>query len=100
MLHRLFHWKEACKRKHKFRGFDTDFLEIHIQVRQVLAFTRAHESAQKIFKEEFTTVGKDSLTAAEKNVLDESKMQMAMADKVLNSLDKVDVQVVKSHYAW
>lgn len=63
------------------------------------AFIEAHKKAAKIFKEEFTTDRKHSLTSAEKVVLDESAAQVKLADKVLLGIDKEDVKMIKSHYA-
>lgn len=63
------------------------------------AFIEAHKKAAKIFKEEFTSDRKQSLTSAEKVVLDESTAQVRLADKVLLGLDKEDVKMIKSHYA-
>ena len=96
-LHTIFHLKQIIQGKTV--RFDADYTEVHLQVRQILCFTRAHDLAQKIFKEEFASCGKDSLTIAEKIVLDESTAQLALADKTLNSLDKDDVLMTTSHYA-
>jgi len=51
--------------------YDLDFYLVHFRVRQILAFVHAHQAARKIFKEEFSQAGKDSLTEAEKIILDE-----------------------------
>ena len=71
---------------------------VHLKVRQALAFLQAHNWARTIFKEEFTSIGKDNLTSAEKVVLDEAKGQCDLAENSLRILDANDVKVVKSHY--
>ena len=48
---------------------------------------------------QFTTTGKQTLSSAEKIVLDESAAQVRLADKALLALDREDVKMIKSHYA-
>ncbi|KAL3769325.1 hypothetical protein ACHAWO_007524 [Cyclotella atomus] len=76
-----------------------EFFLVSMQVRQALAFTQAHKRAAKIFRQEFTCTSKQSLSSAEKIVLDESAAQVRLADKAIQGLDKEDVKMIKSHYA-
>mmetsp|Transcript_11154 Transcript_11154/g.19589 ORF Transcript_11154/g.19589 Transcript_11154/m.19589 type:complete len:998 (+) Transcript_11154:30-3023(+) len=94
----LFNMKQRMKNKEYRIDFDLDFFVVHLKVRQILAFTHAHEWARKVFKEEFSKAGYGSLTAAEKIILDESEKQVEMADEALNEMADEDVAIVKSHY--
>lgn len=77
-------------------NFDLDFYLVHFRVRQILAFVHAHGMARKIFKEEFNQAGKDCLTEAEKIVLDESDMEVQLAEGAMEELLEEDVAMVKS----
>jgi hypothetical protein len=48
---------------------------------------------------QFTSTSQQSLSSAEKIVLDESAAQVRLADKAILGLDKEDVKMIKSHYA-
>ncbi|KAL7539494.1 hypothetical protein ACHAXR_011486, partial [Thalassiosira sp. AJA248-18] len=97
IMRRLFNLKERIRHR-KYLDFDLDFFVVQLRVRQILAFIHAHERARRVFKEEFSKAGEDSLTAAEKIVLDESDAQVEMAEQALSTLDDDDVAIVKSHY--
>ena len=77
---------------------DQDFHFIRTRVLQALSFIQAHQSAQETFKIEFASVNQNSLTLAEKTVIDESRDQVAKADSAINAFDEEDVKAVKSQY--
>eukprot|EP01082_Thalassiosira_pseudonana_P012006 g10446.t1 g10446 contig4:1896035-1898632(+) len=79
-------------------GGDEDFHAIRIQVLQALSFITAHLRAGETFKAEFASVDSQSLTLAEKVVLDESKDQISRADAAINAFDAEDVNAIKSQY--
>mmetsp|Transcript_14340 Transcript_14340/g.27909 ORF Transcript_14340/g.27909 Transcript_14340/m.27909 type:complete len:281 (+) Transcript_14340:2448-3290(+) len=85
-----------CKKACSWNRVDLDFLAVKLQVRQVLAFVRAHRVAQMIFKQDFAT---EVLTVAEETVLDESNAQIKLAEASLEKLDRSDIHVVVSHFA-
>ena len=65
MMTTLFRFFNRLKRKKYRVDFDLDFLVINLKVRQILAFTHAHQWARRIFKKEFAKA-KGHLTEAEK----------------------------------
>ena len=77
---------------------DKDFHTIRTRVLQALSFSQAHERAQDTFKIEFSSVRSNSLTLAEKTVIDESRNQVTQADAAICAFDDMDVKAVKSQY--
>ena len=77
---------------------DKDFHIIRTRVLQALSFIQAHQSAQDMFKKEFASVNKNSLSLAEKAVIDESRIQVSKAYGAINAFDIEDVKAVKSQY--
>jgi len=77
---------------------DGEFHIIKTKVLQALSFIKAHESAREIFKAEFASPSEQSLTLAEKTVLDESKEQVALADSMITQCDDEDLRTIKSQY--
>jgi hypothetical protein len=67
-------------------------------VLQALSFIKAHSNAVEKFKAEFSSVSTNSLTLAEKTVIDESREQVSKADSAIAAFDAEDVQSVKSQY--
>jgi len=98
MLRGFFNLKQRLKRRELRIFLDLEFFDVHVKVRQILAFKRAHAWSRKIFKEEFSKAGKDELTGAEKIVLDECDLQVGMANNALQELPPEDVAVVESLY--
>ena len=101
----LAHYKRKLLGKNKKR-FDRDYFELNLQVRQVLAFVKAHEMAAKVFKKAFLRMKdgkglqrKGSLTSTEKVILDECSEQIDLAMSSLEKLNASDVALSKSHYA-
>ena len=80
------------------RKGDEDFHTIRQRVLLALSFIKAHLCAQEKFKIEFASVNANSLTLAEKTVLDESREQVSRADSAVAAFDSEDVQSVKSQY--
>ena len=80
------------------QGHDEDFHIIRTQVLQALSFIKAHLAAEETFKAEFASITRQSLTLAEKTVIDESREQVARAESAINAFDAEDVNVVKSQY--
>ncbi|KAL3801649.1 hypothetical protein HJC23_013154 [Cyclotella cryptica] len=76
--------------------FDPGFFSVYLRVRQVLAFVRAHRVAQKIFKEQFSSV---PLTPTEESVIFESNEQIKLAESSLSEIDQFDVDSVTLHFA-
>ena len=68
-------------------------------VQELLAFIKAHEIAEKAFKDLSQGDGKDDLTRAENTVLQESFDQVLLAEQALDEFDEKEVQQIKSHYA-
>lgn len=99
IIRRIFNLKQRISRKKYRIDFDLDFFLINTRVRQILAFTHAHNWARKVFKREFSKAGEDSLTPAEKIVMDESDEQVELASEALCQLNETEVAMVKSHYA-
>lgn len=100
-------WTRRCDRLlHKYRvggifkrhSGDEDFHVIRTHVLQALSFIKAHLQAQETFRTEFANVDGNSLSLAEKAVLDESKEQVSRAEAVLNAFDAEDVNAIKSQY--
>lgn len=77
---------------------DEDFQIIRQSVLQALSFIKAHLNAVEKFKTEFSSVSTNSLTLAEKTVIDESREQVSKADTAIAAFDAEDVQSVKSQY--
>ena len=85
----LFHWK---------RG-DEDYHAIRTRVLTALSFIKAHSAAQEIFKAEFSHANSNNtLSLAEKAILDESRSQVDMADAAIHLVDTEDLQAIKSQY--
>jgi hypothetical protein len=80
------------------RKGDEDFHTIRQRVLLAFSFIKAHLSAQEKFKVEFASVYANSLTLAEKTVLDESREQVSRADSAVAAFDSEDVQSVKNQY--
>ena len=80
------------------RKGDEDFHIIRQSVLQALSFIKAHSNAVEKFKAEFSSVSTNSLTLAEKTVIDESREQVSKADSAIAAFDAEDVQSVKSQY--
>jgi hypothetical protein len=80
------------------RKGDEDFQIIRQSVLQALSFIKAHLNAVENFKTEFSSVSTNSLTLAEKTVIDESREQVSKADTAIAAFDAEDVQSVKSQY--
>jgi len=99
IMHRILNLKKLFRDKNICIDFDRRYFFIHTKVRQILAFTHAHEWARKIFKREFSKAGEDYLTPAEKIVMDESDKQVQLASEALCELDETEVAMVKSQYA-
>lgn len=101
-------WTRRCDRLlHKYRvggifkrhSGDEDFHIMRTHVLQALSFIKAHLQAQETFRTEFANIdGNNSLSLAEKAVLDESKEQVSRAEAVLNAFDEEDVNAIKSQY--
>jgi len=68
------------------------------RIRQIYVFIAAHKRARDKFKNEFTRID-DSLTAAEKIVLDECDANIALAQEELDKIDPDEVKLTKSQYA-
>mmetsp|Transcript_2950 Transcript_2950/g.4511 ORF Transcript_2950/g.4511 Transcript_2950/m.4511 type:complete len:912 (+) Transcript_2950:73-2808(+) len=68
-------------------------------VQELLAFIKAHEIAEKAFKDLSQGDGRDELTLAENVVLQESVDQVLLAEQALDEFDEKEVQQIKSHYA-
>mmetsp|Transcript_8996 Transcript_8996/g.13898 ORF Transcript_8996/g.13898 Transcript_8996/m.13898 type:complete len:907 (-) Transcript_8996:63-2783(-) len=68
-------------------------------VQEILAFTKAHEIAEKAFKDLSQGDGNCELTQAENIVLQESADQVLLAEQALDKFDAKEVQQIKSHYA-
>ena len=68
-------------------------------VQEVLAFIKAHEIAEKAFKDLSQGDGNGELTQAENIVLQESVDQVRLAEQALDEFDEKEVQQIKSHYA-
>jgi hypothetical protein len=68
-------------------------------VQEILAFIKAHEIAEKVFKDISQGDGKDELSRAENVVLQESLNQVLRAEQALSEFDENKVQQIKSHYA-
>ncbi len=68
-------------------------------VEELLAFIKAHEIAEKAFKDLSQGDGNDELTQAENIVLQESANQVLLAEQALDKFDAKEVQQIKSHYA-
>ncbi len=79
--------------------FDQEFFVASFKVRQITAFTIAHEWAKKTFKREFSKCGDGELTEAEEAVLNESDEQVKLADAALSKLDATDVKLLTGRYA-
>ena len=101
----LAHYKRKVLGKSKSR-FDRRFFELNLQVRQVLAFVKAHSQAAAVFKKSFLKMADDkslqrkgSLTSTEKVILDECSAQIDLAMASLEKLNASDVAISKSHYA-
>lgn len=78
---------------------EVEHFQLLFHVQELLAFIKAHEIAEKAFRE-FTHVGgKDELTRAENVVLHESLEQVTLAEEALAEFDVEKVQQIKSHYA-
>jgi len=77
---------------------DKDFHIIRTRVLQALSFIQAHQSAQDMFKKEFASVNNNTLSLAEKAVIDESRIQVSKAYGAINAFDEEDVKAVKSQY--
>jgi len=88
--------KNICRSYRDGNKFDLEYFSVYLTVRQVLAFTRAHRVAQKIFKEEFSD---STLTSTELKVVSESNEQIRLAELALSELDQDDVDSITSHHA-
>jgi hypothetical protein len=93
----FFNVVEGIKDRHV--DFNLDFFVVSLKVRQILAFTGAHEWARKTFEREFSKVGEGQLTEVEKIVLSESDNQVELAYDALSKFEAVDVTMVTSHCA-
>lgn len=63
---------------------------------QSLAFVRAHTVAQKIFREQFSSI---PLSPTEENVIFESNEQIKLAESALSEIDQFDVDLITLHFA-
>ena len=96
----LIHMKKMWRRKSCLcrdfeKGlFSIDQMEVWLLTRQVLAFVRAHEHAEKEF---IANVASQPATQAEMMVIEESKTQSALAVADLDSLDPIDKDRIKGH---
>mmetsp|Transcript_14784 Transcript_14784/g.20973 ORF Transcript_14784/g.20973 Transcript_14784/m.20973 type:complete len:914 (+) Transcript_14784:196-2937(+) len=68
-------------------------------VQELLTFIKAHEIAEKAFKDLSQGDGNDELSQAENIVLQESVNQVLLAEQALEKFDAKEVQQIKSHYA-
>ena len=84
--------------RNRQESLDEDFHVIRSQVLQALSFIASHTKAQETFKQEFSSINANSLTLAEKRVLDESREQVTKAEAAINQFDTDDVKAVKSQY--
>ncbi len=78
---------------------EVEHFELLFKVQEILAFIKAHEIAEKAFKDSSHDDGKDELTRAENIVLQESFEQVTLAEEALAEFDEEEVQQIKSHYA-
>ena len=74
--------------------FSPERFKVRFLVRQNLAFVRAHRHARTVFESHFAS---DPLTPAEKQIIEESKAQIRLAEADLAEIDSVDVTAVKAH---
>jgi hypothetical protein len=78
---------------------EVDHFQMLYLIQELLAFIKAHEIAEKVFKDISQGDGKDELSRAENIVLRESFDQVLRAEKALDEFDENEVQQIKSHYA-
>jgi len=71
---------------------------VQTRVKQILVFIEAHKMARKKFKEEFACQDTDTLSAAEKIVLNECDSQVHLAQFELDTIDKEHVSLIKTNY--
>lgn len=57
---------------------------------------RAHTVAQKIFREQFSSI---PLSPTEENVIFESNEQIKLAESALSEIDQFDVDLITLHFA-
>lgn len=65
--------------RHSGVNYDSDYLEMIVQLTQALAFGKSHKDAQKFFVEQFSSREEETLTTAERKVLEESAAQIEKA---------------------
>ena len=78
---------------------EVEHFQLMFKVQEILAFIKAHEIAEKAFRDFTHNDGKDELTRAENIVLQESFEQVTLAEEALAEFDEEEVQQIKSHYA-
>ena len=77
---------------------DGDYHAIRTRVLTALSFIKAHSAAQETFKTQFSHANSNTLSLAEKAIIDESRRQVDMADAAIQLADVEDLQAIKSQY--